>query len=249
MVTKAELLLFQVPLTKDDYITAKEQYVEIKVVYEALGVKSVIVGKHVKVFDSGFQDFDITSAIQNWISKGLEGPLKLEVTIYCFSPSCTSPDSEGRDPKYVCFLSDFKGKKHAPRIVVTSQNPLEKDQHRSKRQTQVVGPFCVNNQSVCCLKPLRINFVRDLGFRFVTEPPDYEANYCEGVCPIAPNGELKTPRLFEFLSRLEGSPASSVEPCCAGNAYKDLNIMVQMPMGTHMLLTLRQVRVTSCRCA
>ena len=247
VVTKGELLLFQVPLTRDDYITAQEQYVEIKVVLEKLRMKSVVVGKYIKVFDSGFQIFDITAAIQTWISKGLDGPLKLEVTVFCFTASCTSPNSEGRDPKFVRFMPDYHSKEHAPRIVVTSQNPLEAaDQHRSKRQTQGSGlSFCVNNQSICCLKQLRINFSRDLGFDFITKPLEYEANYCDGVCPISP-GSI-SPLLFHYLSRLKDSPASSAEPCCAGNTYKDLHAMV-VENGTERLRILHRVRVTSCHC-
>ena len=174
----------------------------------------------------------------------------MDVSVYCFAPSCTAPNNEGKVPKSVSFFSGPGFKEHAPRIVVASQNPLEASRNnRNRRQTREGGvSFCVNNQTTCCLKPLTINFVRDLNFTFIIQPDQYEANYCEGICPIAPGGALMTPRLFQFLSDLEGHPASSVEPCCAGNLYHDFPVIARLPNGTEMVLDLKKVQVTSCRC-
>lgn len=250
-VESAVLLLFQEPVRGDNnYITAVEQFVEITVLQKS-GTKAVVASKYLNIFDSGFQTFDLTSAVKNWINDNFNGQVNLEVTVYCFAPSCTVNDNQGREPKSIRFLYNPRPKEHAPRVVVTSKNPLEvQNGGRSKRQSNGGGvSFCVSNQTTCCLKPLRINFEHDLNITFISQPLEFDANYCEGICPTIAGGALMTPRLFEFLKQLEGNPAQSIEPCCVGTVYHTLTVAIRNKDGSELILDLKQVRVTSCRCA
>ena len=43
--------------------------------------------------------------------------------------------------------------------------------------------FIRNVQDNCCLRPLYIDFKRDLGWKWIHEPKGYNANFCAGACP------------------------------------------------------------------
>lgn len=254
-ITQASLLLFQTPASKlNSYITDIEQYVEVKSVVSnstQVSTSSVMAGKFLNIYEGGFQVFDITSAVKLWALMGLRGDIELQVSVYCIKSSdCAMPDTEGTMPQSVEFVHSQLSTKDAPRLVIASENPLSEMQgNKAKRQTSGGASFCVGNQSTCCLKELIINFQEDLGpeFSFIIDPPSYQANYCEGICPITPGGELMTPLLFDFISRLQNNPASSVTPCCTGHTYQNLPVLLNL-YGMVVARTLENVRVSSCRC-
>ena len=249
-ISRADLLLYQMPSVGFIRDGDRKQYVEIRTVLKSMGQRFVVEGKYIDVLDSDYQVFEITSAVKLWLAKGINGSVALEVTVYCYSsPDCSQPVN-GRNPARVNFLYETDDTSKAPRIITTSKNPIEVEhQNRYRRLTEGPGAgFCVENQTICCLKPLTINFKEDLGFDFILQPPEFDANYCEGVCPEV-SDILMTPQLFEFLRRLgEASPASSVEPCCAGNTYSPLEVLMKVD-GILVIEELQQVIVNSCRCA
>lgn len=247
--TRADLLLYQVPVTQNQYNSEQRQYVEIKAQYESVSLSSTTSGKTIDAYESGFQAFDIATAVNTWVTQGTKGNVTLKVSIQCYSsPSCSKP-TNGQTPEAITF-KDFDSSEHAPRIIVTSRNPLEARSDRNKRQvTSVKSTKCKVNQSICCLKPLNISFAEDLGLDFIVEPTNFEANYCEGMCPIYNSGDLMTPQLYQFLSRLQGSPVSNSEPCCAGNTFDNLQIVIANRKGFFIIEELKQMKVTSCRCA
>ena len=212
---------------------------------------SFLAGKLVDIFEGGFHIFDITSAIRLWVMEGLQGEIELEVLVYCIqSPNCGQPDSEGRLPHSVEFTEDQASLQHAPRLVISSKNPLSNvPGGRAKRQSSGGASFCVANQTTCCLNELFINFEEDLGseYSFIVDPESYQANYCEGICPTTPGGELMTPLLYDFISKLQNNPASSITPCCAGHVYENLPVLIDLN-GNLTSVTLNDVIVSSCRC-
>ena len=253
---QASLVLYQNPASRlTSYVTDREQYVEVKSAASnstQVHTSSFLAGKLVDVFEGGFHVFDITSATKLWIMEGLQGDLELDVSVYCIhSPECGQPNNDGRLPHSVEFTQDQASLQHAPRLVISSKSPLSNThKDRAKRESRGGGAsFCTANQTTCCLKELFINFKEDLGpeYCFIVDPPSYQANYCEGVCPTTPGGELMTPMLYDFLSKLQNSPASSVTPCCAGHQYENLPILLDLE-GVLTPSTLIDVSVVSCRC-
>ena len=251
-ISRADLLLYQLPSsTGPGYIVQDpSQYVEIRTVLESLGQKYVVEGKYVSVSDVGYQVFEITSAAKLWVAKGINGSVVLEVIVYCYSsPNCNQAVN-GKLPSKVQFLYTTTNNSMAPRVIAVSKNPLE-EEHRNRYRRQTEGPgvgFCSDNETTCCLKSLEINFAEDLGFDFIIRPVSFTSNYCEGYCPQVSGNQLMTPQLFDFLSRLgEGTPGSSIEPCCAGNTYQSLDILMRI-QDVLIIEELQQVTVTSCRC-
>ena len=253
-ISQANLLLYQLPSnTGSGYVVQDEkQYVEIKTIVNPLGQEYVVEGsKYVDVSDVGYQTFEITSAAKLWVDKGINGSVVVEVNVYCYSSlNCNQP-VDGKLPSKVQFLYAPEDKSIAPRVIIVSKNPLEVEhRNRFRRQTDSTDDrFCSTNQTTCCLQNLTLNFREDLGINYIIEPESFSANFCEGYCPQTAGTHLMTPELFGFLSRLgEGSPGSSIEPCCAGNDYQSLPILIPGPNNQHVITELQNVIVTSCRC-
>lgn len=251
-ISRADLLLYQQDSVRPDTaVKDRRQYVEIRTVLESLNQRFVVEGKYIDIYETGYQVFEITSAVRLWIARHVDGPVTLEVNVYCYnSPNCSQPEGV-LQPASVTFLSSPAEQDKAPRIITVSKNPLDVEhqerQRRNAQETSGVGT-CSANQSTCCLKHFQLSFREDLGLDFVLLPENFTANYCEGVCPELMGGQLMTPRIFELFSRLpETNPGSSIEPCCTGNQYKPLEVLVRR-RGELFIEELSHVTVLSCRC-
>ena len=256
-VTQADLLLFQQPTITGPGIEVRdvEQFVEIRTVLP-IGERHIVEGKYLNLFDSGPKVFDIASAVRLWLAKRVEGNVTLEVVVNCFSaPDCADSSSNGTIPAVVRF-DQQSGKE--PKVMILSKNPLEvrENARRRKRQTQPQATkFCrTNNNTICCLKQLVLNFKQDLGMDFITQPESFEANFCEGYCPELSGEDVMTSTRFQFLRELENSPASSIEPCCSGSEYRSLDVLMHKykhKIGRYVTVIerLQQVTVTKCKCA
>lgn len=251
-ITRGDILLYQLASPNQDSVVDLSQYVEIKAVFKSLGLKTVIAAKSMNFGDEGFQAFDITPAMKLWIQRQINGTVQLEITVTCLSSKrCAEIDQYGNIPAGIKF--DFQTPTRKPRLVVVSQNPLEvSNRNRVRRQSRNSGvSYCNANQSTCCLKNLTVNFAKDLDMGFILFPESFQANYCEGICPLSPGGDLMTPQIYSFISELSNSAATSIEPCCAGNKFKPLTVVIADPKnrGGTIVEEIPQIIVDSCRCA
>ena len=263
-ITQADLLVYQLTtLTGPDIdIRDQEQFVEIRTVLEPLGERHVVEGKYLNLFDSGYKVFDITPAVKLWLVKGIRGNIVLEVVVYCYSSPDCARTGNGKTPAVIRFdysMGDNESNETEPKVVILSRNPLEVEENARRRKRQALSNaqptrFCRSNDSICCLKPLVINFRRDLRMDFVTQPEAFEANFCEGYCPELSGEDVMTSTRFQFLRKLKNSPASSIEPCCSGSEYRSLDILLskykhKLKRYVTVIERLQQVTVTSCKCA
>jgi hypothetical protein len=255
-VTQADLLLFQKPtLTGPDIeVRDVEQFVEIRTILPA-GERHVVEGKYLNLFDSGPKVFDIASAVKLWLARHVEGNITLEVVVNCFSSlDCADSSRNGTAPAVLRF-DQQSGKE--PKLMILSKNPLEVRENARRRKRlaqQPAAKFCKTNETICCLKPLILHFVRDLGMDFIKQPEHFEANFCEGYCPELSGEDVETSTRFQFLRKLKNSPASSIEPCCSGSEYRSLDVLMQKfkhKLGRYVTVIerLQQVTVTKCKCA
>ena len=253
LITQASLILVQIAASKSDYIRDEEQYVEVESIvpiHPGHLATTVIAGRFVNISDYGSLLFDITTAVEQWIAMEIKGEIDLVISTYCFSsPLCAQRDDYGI-PKSFMFVEAPSIGKNAPRIIVqSSTNPLER---RTKRQAEEGGAsFCIEGQDAqCCLVPFILNFVRDLGdsFSFIVEPPAYQANFCDGICPTSPGGQLMIPTVFNFISQLKNNPASSLTPCCGGFLYDSLPVLLSSG-GILETRVIEKAVVSSCTCS
>lgn len=255
-VTQADLLLHQEPLIGvPENGDAVEQFVEIRTVLP-VGERHIVEGKYLNLYDQGPKVFDISSAVKLWLAKRVEGNVTLEVVVSCFgSPNCANSGTNGTRPHVIRF-NQQTGKE--PKVMILSKNPREvrENARRRRRQTQPQATkFCkAQNDTICCLKPLVLNFKRDLGMDFITQPESFEANFCEGYCPELSGEDVMTSTRFQFLRELKNSPASSIDPCCSGSEYRSLDVLMNKykhKIGRYVTVIerLQQVTVTRCKCA
>lgn len=244
----------QISKTGAGYVVLDEaQYVEVTASVNSLQIQTTAEGKYLNVTDSGYQVFDITSTVKLWVSNNVRGPVSFVVTIYCYSSlGCNQKTAAGLTPTQVEFFTDTTQQDKTPRLLTISNSATDNAVKSARRRRQATSSgvgYCQAQQSTCCLKSLTIRFKEDLGFSFVIQPKSYVANYCGGVCPRTAGGNTMTPTLYEFLSQLSsGNPGSSVQPCCAGNTYLPLEVLIQTNNGQLVIEELQQIIVTSCRC-
>lgn len=62
--------------------------------------------------------------------------------------------------------------------------------------------FIRNVQDNCCLRPLYIDFKRDLGWKWIHEPKGYNANFCAGACPYLWSSDTQHSRVSMGLTHL-----------------------------------------------
>lgn len=252
-ITKAELVMFQLPCSAVNNTGNKKQYVEIRNVNANDGGTKIIGGAYLRLSDSSYQTFDVMESVGEWIDQHTGSPVILEVISYCFdSLDCNKPNN-GTPPTRVQFANSTADLKTVPRLNVYARSSSEsQESNRARRQTSGPGVgFCSANQALCCLQPLTVNVQTDLNLPFIISPTTININYCQGVCPRTPGGDLMTPQIFAQYSQLLSGPAASLTPCCSGNTYQSISALVANPTagGAPQQLTLPNIVVSSCRCA
>lgn len=259
-VTKAHLLLYQDETNTLNHNSGQYQLVLIRAIVN--NVRYHIEEKKLDVYKHGLQTFDVTRAAELWIEQEVSGSTTLEVLVTCLysAPNCI----EDSDMARVSFTDDTANYTRRPRVITISRNPLE-NTHRDlavRRRRQAIPAnstnvteynYCQTNESTCCLQPLEINFAEDLDMPFIIRPKKFTANFCQGYCPDVLGLELEVSERSQLLQFLRNSPATAVEPCCAGLEYDSLNIVGEFFNTTTQKLevsdeVLDQVTVTRCTC-
>ena len=185
-----------------------------------------------------FVAFDVTNAIRDWQGAQNQSDfLTFEVLIR--SPqSVTSglsflPSIEFDVPGY------GKGQRNAQLVIavpsveddtrVALQNEdANRQDSRRKRQSEegIDSEYCRDNpdETNCCLRELTIDFHTDLNMTWVLNPPTYQMNYCEGLCPdYWPTATHSTTFLNSYR---ENNPLSAPEPCCTAASTSPLTMVV-----------------------
>ncbi len=257
-ISRADLLLYQLPTRTSPSVQPRDyrQYVEISTVIDDKE-RRVIEGKYIDTFGDGYIVFEITKAVEVWIKQNIEGRVLLEVVVYCYSsPTCAQIDSQGRRPAIVQFLTSSQDLSKVPRVIVNSHKPRDSVTRVSKRSTHDQGTrFCTSDDELCCLKPLVIDFKVDLKLPSIVYPKTFEANYCQGRCPSISASTVLTSARFNFLNQLGNNhPAASIEPCCSGEEYDHLDVIMRVYNRVTkrleiQIIKLHQVQVIGCRCA
>jgi len=200
----------------------------------------VISVKVIDVFSpKGYIRFDVTKAAVRWIQQRLK-KIDLTLTVKCISSSL---QCDLRSEYQVKFSTSSTHMKRPHLIVETYIKPKDENNQPTlnNRRRKRSFKFCDNSSQICCLKKLKVNFVKDLGWNFIMLPDEIYVNYCDGLCPL---GTDVTPEQFSALAKIH----SSAQPCCSGASYETVSMLVQYVNGTFGLLAVPRLTVTSCRC-
>lgn len=185
-----------------------------------------------------YVSFNVTDAIISWIYDHPKkiGELELEVWIRC---------PEGLKSG-VMFMPNiqFSADNSTTQLVLSGFEEERLDKRSNERFTT---EYCEQNPTAhqCCLRPLEINFERDLNWTWILEPKSIPFNYCKGSCPHNWNFFSRHSETITQLRR--NNPTAAPEPCCVANSYANRTILTRLE-GKDSIHELVDIVVKSCVC-
>lgn len=97
-----------------------------------------------------------------------------------------------------------------------TQTCLPVEDHSGRKQLDYLYSLCClcydrcvcilfprNVQDNCCLRPLYIDFKRDLGWKWIHEPKGYHANFCAGACPYLWSSDTQHSRVSNGFANFQ----------------------------------------------
>ncbi|KAG8448811.1 hypothetical protein GDO86_015764 [Hymenochirus boettgeri] len=245
----AELRMFRKQNAYVDIST--EERMELNMGYGTMSLryldtKFLTPGRH-----SEWVSFDVTKAVNEWLKRTKENE---ELQLH---PPCTCNVTE--DKKNIIiegFHLNKRGdlgaleKDHAsnPYLLITSTLKERIDQDvKARRKRGDDRDYCSgSNGPKCCVKPLYINFRKDLGWKWIHEPKGYEANYCLGDCPYIWGRNTQYNRVLSIYN--QNNPSASIYPCCVPDVLEPLPIIYYVGRNAKVE-QLSNMVVKSCQCS
>ncbi|KAM4020042.1 transforming growth factor beta-1 proprotein [Anomaloglossus baeobatrachus] len=194
--------------------------------------------------------FDVTETVKWWLTR------KSENETFTLQEPCSCSSQKSQTQVIIWGFSNIRGdmkllsrdQKHEPFLLIT-YTPKGRDQegHGSRRKRGVDEEYCrTNTGKNCCVKPLYINFRKDLGWKWIHEPKGYEANYCLGNCPFIWSMDKQYSRVLSLYN--QNNPGASISPCCVPDALDPLPIIYYVGR-TPKVEKLSNMVVRSCQCS
>ncbi|XP_071981903.1 transforming growth factor beta-1 proprotein [Engystomops pustulosus] len=194
--------------------------------------------------------FDVTETVRWWLSRpGANESFKLQEPC-----SCNGPESEIQVK--IGGFSDTRGDmqvlsdnaEQSPYLLITyTPKGRVEEGPSSRRKRGVDEEYCrTNSGKNCCVKPLYINFRKDLGWKWIHEPKGYEASYCLGNCPFIWSMDKQYSRVLSLYN--QNNPGASISPCCVPDVLDPLPIIYYVGR-TPKVEKLSKMVVRSCQCS
>ncbi|XP_033928045.1 transforming growth factor beta-1 proprotein [Melopsittacus undulatus] len=198
--------------------------------------------------------FDVTEAVQQWL-RGNDpiGTFKLSVHCPCDEPGPPPPlriTFEGfEQPR-----GDLEGlarrqrrPPHVTAMVLPEERGSDMRSTRRRRGTGSDAAFCFGpEEQSCCLRPLYIDFRRDLQWRWIHEPRGYMANFCGGGCPFLWSSDSQHAKVLALYN--QHHPGASGAPCCVPQTLAPLPIVYYVGRKARVE-QLSDMVVQACKCS
>ncbi|KAK1170657.1 transforming growth factor beta-2 proprotein-like [Huso huso] len=267
-LVKAELRVFRLQNPK---ARVSEQRIEL---YQIVGHKELtsptqryIDSKVVRTRAEGeWLSFDVTEAVSEWLLHR-DRNNGFKISLHC--PCCTfvpsnnyiipnkSEELEARfagiDDNYssgdlkVFKKRKFNGKTPHLLLMLLPSYRLESQQSGRRKKRALDAAYCSRNvQDNCCLRPLHIDFKRDLGWKWIHEPKGYNANFCAGACPYLWSADTQHSKVLSLYNTI--NPEASASPCCVSQDLEPLTILYYIGK-TPKIEQLSNMIVKSCKCS
>ncbi|OCT77579.1 transforming growth factor beta-2 proprotein-like isoform X2 [Xenopus laevis] len=253
-VSEQRIELYQI-LKSKDLASPTQRYIDSKV------VKTRAEGE--------WLSFDVTEAVNEWLHHK-DRNLGFKISLHC--PCCTfipstnyiipnkSEELEtkfaGIDDAYMYAGVDPRTKtgrkKHTGRtphllLMLLPSHRLESQQSSRRKKRALDAAYCFRNvQDNCCLRPLYIDFKRDLGWKWIHEPKGYNANFCAGACPYLWSSDTQHSRVLGLYNTI--NPEASASPCCVSQDLDSLTILYYIG-NKPKIEQLSNMIVKSCKCS
>uniref|UniRef100_A0A8D0H3V9 Transforming growth factor beta n=1 Tax=Sphenodon punctatus TaxID=8508 RepID=A0A8D0H3V9_SPHPU len=254
-VSEQRIELYQI-LKSKDLTSQTQRYIDSKV------VKTRAEGE--------WLSFDVTEAVHEWLHHR-DRNLGFKISLHC--PCCTFVPSNnyiipnkseeletrfaGIDDYYTYSSGDLKtlksnrkkysGKTPHLLLMLLPSYRLESQQSSRRKKRALDAAYCFRNvQDNCCLRPLYIDFKRDLGWKWIHEPKGYHANFCAGACPYLCSSDTQHSRVLSLYNTI--NPEASASPCCVSQDLEPLTILYYIGK-TPKIEQLSNMIVKSCKCS
>ncbi|MEE6491258.1 hypothetical protein FKM82_016151 [Ascaphus truei] len=199
---------------------------------------------------SEWLSFDVTESVKGWLSQK-DGNEMFKMSLAC---SCTENREESK-----LMIEGFGSKRgdmkdlslrtpNLPYLLITS-TPAERAEnaHSSRRKRAVDKEYCfASEEKNCCIRPLYINFRKDLGWKWIHEPKGYNANFCMGPCPYIWSMDTQYSKVLALYNN--HNPTASASPCCVPDVLEPLTIIHYVGR-TPIVKQLSNMVVKSCLCS
>ncbi|KAM8952270.1 transforming growth factor beta-1 proprotein [Pelodytes ibericus] len=194
--------------------------------------------------------FDVTSTVSDWLESTDEDEVfKLSLPCMCDrSKEDIKIIIDGFKPKRGDMEDLYRHVSYQPYLLITYMPAARMEAgHSSRRKRAVDQDYCrANNSPNCCVKPLYINFRKDLGWKWIHEPKGYEANYCLGSCPYIWSTDTQYSQVLSLYN--QNNPGASISPCCVPDTLDPLPIIYYVGRQARVE-KLSNMVVRSCQCS
>ncbi|XP_053330147.1 transforming growth factor beta-1 proprotein isoform X1 [Spea bombifrons] len=190
--------------------------------------------------------FDVTDSVREWLDR------KEENEVFQLSPPCAASgdvklDIDGFSVKRGDMGGLSQKASYFPYLLITYIPAARMESGHSRRRRATDQDYCrTNNGPNCCVKPLFINFRKDLGWKWIHEPKGYDANYCLGNCPFIWSMDTQYSKVLSLYN--QNNPGASISPCCVPDALDPLPIIYYVGR-TAKVEKLSNMVVKSCQCS
>ncbi|XP_040179193.1 transforming growth factor beta-1 proprotein [Rana temporaria] len=200
--------------------------------------------------------FDVTESIKRWLSyPGIPSSLTNEKQSFRLQMPCScSSVTEDEKMEIGGFslkrgdMKELSRNEFPPYLLITYTPVGRMEQNPTTRRRRAVDEeYCrTNSGKNCCVKPLYINFRKDLGWKWIHEPKGYEANYCLGNCPFIWSMDKQYSKVLSLYN--QNNPGASISPCCVPEVLDPLPIIYYVGR-TPKVEKLSNMVVRSCQCS
>ncbi|XP_040298134.1 transforming growth factor beta-1 proprotein isoform X1 [Bufo bufo] len=197
-----------------------------------------------------WMSFDVTDTVKWWLTR------QASSENFTLKEPCSCTSQGNRIQVQIGGFSDTRGDmqvlsndgKYNPYLLITyTPKGRIEEGHSSRRKRGVDEEYCrTNTGKNCCVKPLYINFRKDLGWKWIHEPKGYEANYCLGNCPFIWSMDKQYSRVLSLYN--QNNPGASISPCCVPDVLDPLPIIYYVGR-TPKVEKLSNMVVRSCQCS
>ncbi|XP_063287367.1 transforming growth factor beta-1 proprotein [Pelobates fuscus] len=199
---------------------------------------------------SEWLSFDVTETVKEWINDKEEYEhFRLRVACPCEeNANNIIPDIDGFYEHRGDMADLVMESSYFPYLLIT-YIPAERMEtgHSSRRKRALDEEYCRSNTgSNCCVKPLFINFRKDLGWKWIHEPKGYNANYCLGNCPFIWGMDTQYSKVLSLYN--QNNPEASISPCCVPDVLDPLPIIYYYGRQARVE-KLSNMVVKSCQCS
>ncbi|KAE8585726.1 hypothetical protein XENTR_v10021427 [Xenopus tropicalis] len=202
------------------------------------------------VTDDEWVSFDVTKTVNEWLNHAEENEeFRLKPACKCSITTHSKVISiEGFSILRGDLMNLGGDDLKKPYLLITSMPAERIDTVSHSRRKRGVGQeYCFGNSGPnCCVKPLYINFRKDLGWKWIHEPKGYEANYCLGNCPYIWSTDTQYSKVLSLYN--QNNPGASISPCCVPDVLEPLPIIYYVGRNAKVE-QLSNMVVRSCHCS